>query len=534
MSRLSSKVQYAGMSAEAIEAALKDREENGYEGLMPPGACISATAALARWLAGERAYQPSLSGEPFFVQPKGRRGGRQVTFSLREMRAGWFGAVFREVGDEMGFRPHSSGLNSVRRNSMVGVQKGAERAGFDPAMHAKKTSQHRGDGHSCREKVYEDSTASTDICAFLMGRTPQTIESLTSLAMTRVPELAQVRTCSDVAADDPLRGKIISNNAQRLAVVRALDSYAAAAAKSKSAALRSQAKAKEAELADELRILTQRLEKRVLEQKRQQVYADGQRALQELPIEEFKARAQVADWGELSLEDVLVKLAAKSQSSKPVRARTGACSYSCDSGAALTGTATDSSSTGSSAARAERLEQRRQLRAQYLGLELVEVSVMAPTPEMETAETPVMPQVEQVQALGMSQAETSDITTLSAKETPAEAQETHVPAFDLVRSLDMNCAENPIAAEAEMVETAQAESPSATIMQIDMPAVEIRPPVVGFREKQRQREDELLVRYEQMQGTNARQELSRLISVPLGTLDGMLSRARKRRRKAAS
>lgn len=34
-------------------------------------------------------------------------------------------------------------------------------------MHAKKTSQHRGDGHSCREKVYEDSTASTDICAFL-------------------------------------------------------------------------------------------------------------------------------------------------------------------------------------------------------------------------------------------------------------------------------------------------------------------------------------------------------------------------------
>ena len=71
-------------------------------------------------------------------------------------------------------------------------------------------------------------------------------------------------------------------------------------------------------------------------------------------------------------------------------------------------------------------------------------------------------------------------------------------------------------------------------MQIDMPAVEIRPPVVGFREKQRHREDELLVRYEQMQGTNARQELSRLISVPLGTLDGMLSRARKRRRKAAS
>lgn len=159
---------------------------------------------------------------------------------------------------------------------------------------------------------------------------------------------------------------------------------------------------------------------------------------------------------------------------------------------------------------------------------------MVPTPELETAETSVVPQVEQVQALGMSQAETSAITTLSAKETPAEVQETHAPASDLVGRLDMNCAENPTAAEAEMVETAQAELSSARIMQVDMQLVEIRPPVVGFREKQRQREDELLVRYEQMHGTNARQELSRLISVPLGTLDGMLSRARKRRRKAAS
>ena len=114
------KVQYAEMSTEAIEAALCDRAENGYHGIMPLGARISAVSALCRWLAGERGYQPSLESEPFFVQPKGRRGkgGGKFVFSKMEMRAEWFGAVFSEVGDEMGLRPHASGLNSVRRNSM--------------------------------------------------------------------------------------------------------------------------------------------------------------------------------------------------------------------------------------------------------------------------------------------------------------------------------------------------------------------------------------------------------------------------------
>ena len=112
---------------------------------------LSAEEALTRWLAGERSYLPALETEAFFVQPKGRRdakNGGKFVFSTAEMRTEWFGAVFREVGDEMGFRPRASGLNSVRRSAMVGVQKGAERAGYDPAMHAKKVSQHRGDGHS--------------------------------------------------------------------------------------------------------------------------------------------------------------------------------------------------------------------------------------------------------------------------------------------------------------------------------------------------------------------------------------------------
>ena len=44
-------------------------------------------------------------------------------------------------------------------------------------------------------------------------------------------------------------------------------------------------------------------------------------------------------------------------------------------------------------------------------------------------------------------------------------------------------------------------------------------------------EDELLLRYESMRGAcqNARTELSTAIGMPIGTLDGVLSRARKRR-----
>ena len=52
---------------------------------------------------------------------------------------------------------------------MVGVRKGAERAGFDPAMHAKKVANHRQSGHGCREVVYEDTMATTDGMAFLCG-----------------------------------------------------------------------------------------------------------------------------------------------------------------------------------------------------------------------------------------------------------------------------------------------------------------------------------------------------------------------------
>lgn len=180
MSRGLFAVQYADMSDAEIAEALRVRVLDGYEGGMPPGAKITLAEAAQRWEAGETAYLPALESEPAFVHLKGRKGkgGGQFVFSQEEIRSEYIGSIFRDVGDEQGFQPDASGENSMRRNVMVGVQKGAEAAGCDTAMHAKKVSQHRGDGHACREKVYEDSTATTDICAFLMRRTPQQIEKL--------------------------------------------------------------------------------------------------------------------------------------------------------------------------------------------------------------------------------------------------------------------------------------------------------------------------------------------------------------------
>ena len=57
---------------------------------------------------------------------------------------------------------------------------------------------------------------------------------------------------------------------------------------------------------------------------------------------------------------------------------------------------------------------------------------------------------------------------------------------------------------------------------------------LGRREQKRRREDELLVLYERVVAgwANARTSLAELQGVPLGTLDGILAHARKRRRGA--
>jgi predicted alpha/beta hydrolase len=99
--------------------------------------------------------------------------------------------------------------------------------------------------------------------------------------------------------------------------------------------------------------------------------------------EEFKARSQVEDWGKLDLEGLLSKLAAKSQCSQPVQARAqasgGSCSSgSCSSGDALVGCATTGS--GTIVARAERMAQRRHLRARKRGNFLCQLFPSKPLP----------------------------------------------------------------------------------------------------------------------------------------------------------
>lgn len=115
---------------------------------MPIGARIDAAEAVTRFLEGEKAFLPELKGEPLLVALT-RAGG----FGQDEMSTKQILSVFQRSAQQTGFKPGSGGVNNLRRGVMVGVQKGAERAGFDPAMHAKKVVNHRQSGHGCREAV---------------------------------------------------------------------------------------------------------------------------------------------------------------------------------------------------------------------------------------------------------------------------------------------------------------------------------------------------------------------------------------------
>ena len=79
------------------------------------------------------------------------------------------------------------------------------------------------------------------------------------------------------------------------------------AARAKAKAQRTQAKQKAQALSYELNMVVRRLEARVLEEKRQHVYADGQRALASMPIEEFKARKQVCNLSDVTHASLLTK-----------------------------------------------------------------------------------------------------------------------------------------------------------------------------------------------------------------------------------
>jgi hypothetical protein len=216
-------VQYAGMSEGEVAEALEIRKI-GHEGGMPVGAKVDFDEAWRRWEAGERAFLPQLKSEPFFV---GLTNGGHA-YASTELRTEYVGEIFRKLGLMMGCKLGKSGVNSMRRNAMVAVQKGAERMGFSPDMHAKRLVNHRGGGHKCREVVYEDCSSTTDMGAFMMGRNAEAIEALDSMSTTRVPEVAKLRSARDVGADDPLRIKVVNEDEHRRAIYDALGRYEAA------------------------------------------------------------------------------------------------------------------------------------------------------------------------------------------------------------------------------------------------------------------------------------------------------------------
>ena len=188
--------------------------------------------------------------------------------------------------------------------------------------------------------------------------------------------------------------------------------------------------------------------------------------------------------------------------------------------------------------REERLVQRRQLRARSLGYEL---------------------DVEMSSPVALASARQDEDCEAAAEDCEAAAEAIVAEAMEEVvaGAVDAECQQSGAAlggagqmvtAEVDtellvaellpevMPELLQLMQPVPALVVPARPVVPsvVAPSVPGIRMGQRMREDELLVQYEQMHGncSNARQALSLLISVPLGTLDGMLSRSRKRRKVA--
>ena len=292
-------VQYSGMTPKAIEAALASRRENGYPGGMPPGAVIDAEEAVRRFVAGEKQYLKQVEDEPLLVMLQ--RGGSRA-FLQQEMTTRVFGEVFASVTLEAGFKPGSGGVNNIRRSTMSLVQKGAERLGFDPSMHAKRMVNHRSVGHGTREGVYEDCTNTTDMGAFLMQRRVESIEGLADLAATRCSELRKYRKPDDVRSRDPL-WKLLHKN-EGLLTLRA-------AAKRLSAAVQD-----EGEVADDgcLRIIQREiqsteayLKRKVLLEKQKAVYDSHCEALKTMPLDELQAMRTVNSYDGITLSDMLLR-----------------------------------------------------------------------------------------------------------------------------------------------------------------------------------------------------------------------------------
>ena len=321
------KVQYEGMSKSEIASALAARKEkSGHEGGMPIGARIDAAEAVTRFLEGEKAFLPELKGEPLLVALT-RAGG----FGQDEMSTKQILSVFQRSAQQTGFKPGSGGVNNLRRGVMVGVQKGAERGGFDPAMHAKKVVNHRQSGHGCREAVYEDTLATTDAMAFLCGRVPQPIESLKNLSNLRVPEVAKFRSYADVPKKDPVQ-KLLSGSPELKQLHAAITKQEVVVQELEKLIVKLEKKPKKEQkaiqdrleavqkalailVAEEARmgrylrelVLYEKQMELVLYEKQMQVYKAGVAALESMPLHEMHMRLEVNSYEGVTLECVLLR-----------------------------------------------------------------------------------------------------------------------------------------------------------------------------------------------------------------------------------
>ena len=295
-------VQYAGMSSVERAEALAGRSA-GYEGGMPPGAKLGSEAAFERWMQGERGYLPELRREPLFV-----RLDALGHFTTVELHTDEVGGVFAELGEEMGLEPHASGLNSGRRNGVVGTSKALDARGHSQML-AKKLMQHKAkSGISTIEVCYDDSTDTSDMGALLCGRAMMEKTALHGLLNTRCPELAKVRRFSDIAKDDSVRDRVFKQNPEWLSrrqEVAALKEVVALGELADDEAAEVKVELKEA--ARLLYNLKKRLQTVALGQKRQELFAEARASLANVPLATMRERRRVVSYVEMSVQDVHAK-----------------------------------------------------------------------------------------------------------------------------------------------------------------------------------------------------------------------------------
>lgn len=284
-------VQYTGMSAEERAVSISARHE-GIEGGMPPGARVSSNEAFQLWLGGQRAYLPELMKEPMFV-----RLNTAMQYTTTELHTSDVGAVFSELGAEMGLEPGASGLNSGRRNGVVGTSKALDERGMTQML-AKKLMQHKAkSGVATIEVCYDDSTATSDMGALLCGRAMMEKKAQRGLLATRCPELAQYRVFSDVASDDPLRRAVFDDSAERAELkeqLRELQTALADLTAEEDSEVVAEVETEIKATTRNLMNLEGRLRHEVLDRKKKAVFAEGLAQLSRIELTTLRERRTLA------------------------------------------------------------------------------------------------------------------------------------------------------------------------------------------------------------------------------------------------